>query len=66
MRLHRLGGAAAVARAGGMAGFVMFFFQEMRGSFGVSGALPPATAAWSAPALTALLALIYIASTEDG
>ena len=52
--------------AGGIAGFVMFFFQEMLSSFGVSGALPPATAAWSAPALTALLALIYIASTEDG
>ncbi|WP_297734965.1 LptF/LptG family permease [uncultured Maricaulis sp.] len=66
LRLHRLGGAAAFAMAGGIAGFVMFFFQEMLSSFGISGALPPATAAWSAPALTALLALIYIASTEDG
>lgn len=66
LRLHRLGGAAAFAMAGGIAGFVMFFFQEMLNSFGATGALPPATAAWSAPALTALIALTYIASTEDG
>ncbi|WP_300543237.1 LptF/LptG family permease [Maricaulis sp.] len=66
LRLHRLGGAAAFALAGGLAGFVMFFFQEFLGSFGATGALPPITAAWAAPALTALIALTYIASTEDG
>jgi len=33
---------------------------------GATGALPAATAAWTAPALTALLAMSYIASTEDG
>ena len=66
LRLHRLGGAAAFAISGGIAGFVMFFFQELLGSLGATGALPPSTAAWAAPALTALLALIYIASTEDG
>jgi lipopolysaccharide export system permease protein len=66
LRLHRLGGAAAFAISGGIAGFVMFFFQELLSSLGATGALPPSTAAWAAPALTALLALIYIASTEDG
>ena len=66
LRLHRLGGAAAFALAGGLAGFVMFFLQEVLGSFGTTGALPAATAAWAAPALTALIALTYIASTEDG
>jgi lipopolysaccharide export system permease protein len=66
LRLHRLGGAAAFAISGGIAGFVMFFFQEMLSSFGATGALPAQTAAWAAPALTALIALIYIASTEDG
>ena len=66
LRLHRLGGAAAFAISGGIAGFVMFFFQEILSSLGTTGALPPLTAAWSAPALTALAALIYIASTEDG
>jgi len=66
MRLHRLGGAAAFALAGGLGGFIMFFLQELLGSIGATGALPPLTAAWAAPALTALLSLIYIASTEDG
>lgn len=66
LRLHRLGNATAFALAGGIGGFVMFFLQELLSSFGNAGALPPATAAWAAPALTALLALTYIASTEDG
>jgi len=44
----------------------MFFFQEVLSSFGATGALPPLTAAWAAPAITALMALTYIASTEDG
>lgn len=66
MRLQRLGGAAGFALAGGLTGFVMFFLQELLGSIGAAGALPPLTAAWAAPAITALLALTYIASTEDG
>ncbi|MCW5723595.1 MAG: LptF/LptG family permease [Maricaulaceae bacterium] len=66
LRLFRLGGAAAFALAGGAAGFLMFFLQEVLRSLGATGALDPATAAWSAPALTALLALVYIATTEDG
>lgn len=66
MRLHRLGGATAFALAGGLGGFIMFFLQELLGSIGATGALPPLTAAWAAPAVTALLGLIYIASTEDG
>lgn len=66
LRLHRLGGAAAFALAGGVGGFVMFFLQELLSSMGSAGALPAITAAWAAPALTALLAATYIASTEDG
>lgn len=66
LRLHRLGGAAAFALAGGIGGFVMFFLQELLSSMGNAGALPAITAAWAAPALTALLAATYIASTEDG
>lgn len=66
MRLQRLGGAAGFALAGGLTGFVMFFLQELLASIGTAGALPPLTAAWAAPAITALLALTYIAATEDG
>lgn len=66
LRLYRLGGAASFALAGGAAGFVVYFVQELLASLGSSAALPPLTAAWAAPAITALLALAYLASTEDG
>ncbi|MEE2567192.1 LptF/LptG family permease [Hyphobacterium marinum] len=66
LRLYRLGGAGAFALAGGISGFVVYFFQELLRSFGATGTLPPITAAWAAPAITALVAAIYIASTEDG
>ena len=66
LRLYRLGGGGAFALAGGASGFVVYFFQEVLQSFGATGTLPPITAAWAAPAITALLAAIYIASTEDG
>ncbi|MEN0651841.1 MULTISPECIES: LptF/LptG family permease [Hyphobacterium] len=66
LRLYRLGGAASFALAGGAAGFLVYFVQELLASFGSSAALPPITAAWAAPTITALLALAYLASTEDG
>lgn len=66
LRLYRLGGAASFALAGGAAGFIVYFAQELLASLGSSAALPPITAAWAAPAITALLALAYLASTEDG
>tara|TARA_R110002096_G_scaffold76043_5_gene179678 strand:+ start:393 stop:1493 length:1101 start_codon:yes stop_codon:yes gene_type:complete len=66
LRLYRLGGGGAFALAGGISGFVVYFFQEVLRSFGAAGTLPPITAAWAAPAITALVAAIYIASTEDG
>ena len=66
LRLYRLGGGGAFALAGGASGFIVYFFQELLRSFGSTGTLPPITAAWAAPAITALVAAIYIASTEDG
>lgn len=66
LRLYRLGGAASFALAGGGAGFLVYFVQELLASFGSSASLPPITAAWAAPAITAILALAYLASTEDG
>ena len=64
--LERIRRPSAFALAGGIGGFVMFFLQELLSSMGNAGALPAITAAWAAPALTALLAATYIASTEDG
>lgn len=66
LRLYRLGGAAAFALTGGAAGFLVYFVQEVLYTLGENGTLPPLTAAWAAPLITSLLALAYIASTEDG
>ena len=66
LRLYRLGGAAAFALTGGAAGFLVYFVQEVLHTLGENGTLPPITAAWAAPLITTLIALAYIASTEDG
>lgn len=66
LRLYRLGGAAAFALTGGAAGFLVYFVQEVLHTLGENGTLPPLSAAWAAPLITTLLALAYIASTEDG
>lgn len=66
LRLTRLGGAAGFALAGGVGGFLLYFLQRMLAGLGSAGAVDPVSAAWSAPALFALAALLYIAMTEDG
>lgn len=66
LRLVRLGGATGFALAGGLAGFLLYFMQELMISLGRSGALDAVSAAWSAPALFVLSAMYYIAYTEDG
>lgn len=66
LRLVRLGGSAAFAFAGGLAGFVLYFLQELLIGLGSAGALDAITAVWTAPAVFVLAALIYIAATEDG
>jgi lipopolysaccharide export system permease protein len=66
LRLARLGGAAGFALAGGLGGFMLYFLQRMLAGLGSAGALDPVSAAWSAPALFALVAVLYIAMTEDG
>jgi lipopolysaccharide export system permease protein len=65
-RLHRMGGAARFAAAGAVAGFGLYFTQELLLGLGASGALNPVTAAWTAPALFAMAGLFFIALTEDG
>lgn len=65
-RLHRMGGAARFAGAGALAGFGLYFTQELFLGLGASGSLDPVTAAWTAPALFAMAGLFFIALTEDG
>lgn len=66
LRLVRLGGAAGFALTGGAAGFLLYFLQELMMSMGSSGSLDTVSATWSAPAIFALCAVLYIAHTEDG
>ncbi|TGY89867.1 LptF/LptG family permease [Marinicauda algicola] len=66
LRLVRLGGAARFALAGGTAGFLLYFMQELMISLGSAGTLDTVSAVWSAPAIFVLCALFYIAHTEDG
>ncbi|GGE38067.1 LPS export ABC transporter permease LptG [Marinicauda pacifica] len=66
LRLVRLGGAAGFAFAGGAAGFLLYFLQELMLSLGRSGTIDTISAAWSAPALFILAAMFYVAYTEDG
>jgi lipopolysaccharide export system permease protein len=65
-RLHRLGGASGFAAVGALAGFLLYFTQELLLGVGASGALNPMTAAWTAPALFALGGVVFVAATEDG
>ena len=65
-RMHRMGGAARFAGIGALAGFGLYFTQELLLGLGASGALTPATAAWSAPAMFAMAGLFFLALTEDG
>lgn len=65
-RLHRMGGAAGFAAAGAIAGFGLYFTQELLLGLGSSAALEPRTAAWTAPVLFALAGVFFIALTEDG
>ena len=65
-RLHRLGGASVFAAVGALAGFLLYFSQELLLGLGASGSIDPVTAAWTAPALFALGGVLAIAYTEDG
>jgi lipopolysaccharide export system permease protein len=66
LRLAPHGGRRGFAAAGAIAGFAMYFTQELLLGLGSSGALNPATASWTAPVLFALGGLFFIAATEDG
>lgn len=66
LRLVRLGGAAIFAMMGGLAGFVLYFVQELFLNLGTGGKLDTITATWTAPALFTLAAVFFIATKEDG
>ena len=66
LRLIRLGGLAALAGSGVALGFVLFFFNQICGALGQSGAIPPFAAAWTPPLLALLSGFALLCYTEDG
>jgi lipopolysaccharide export system permease protein len=66
LRLFRLGGLAALAGSGVALGFIVFFFNQICGALGRSGAVPPFAAAWAPPLLALLSGLALLCYTEDG
>ncbi len=66
LRLSRLGGTSRLVAIGAIAAVGLFFVTQIAASFGSSGAIPAAIAAWS-PALCALfISLTILAYQEDG
>lgn len=66
LRLIRLGGLTALAGAGVALGFCLFFFNQICGALGQSGAIPPFAAAWTPPLLALLSGFALLCYTEDG
>jgi lipopolysaccharide export system permease protein len=66
LRLIRLGGLAALAGSGVALGFGLFFFDQICGALGRSGAIPPFAAAWTPPLLALLSGFALLSYTEDG
>lgn len=66
LKLMRLGGLFALAGTGVSAGFLFFFFDQLCGSLGKAGMIPPVVAAWTPPALALLSGFTVLFYTEDG
>ena len=66
LKLMRLGGLFALAGTGVTAGFIFFFFDQLSGSLGKAGAIPPTLAAWIPPLLALLSGFTVLFHTEDG
>jgi len=66
LNMARSGGTLRLLISGGALGFGVYFADSILTAFGGTGALPPALAAWTVPALVLWLGLIYLSRIEDG
>jgi len=66
LKLMRLGGLFRLAGVGVAVGFLFFFFDQLCGSLGKAGILPPFVAAWVPPLLALLSGFTVLFYTEDG
>ena len=66
LRHARRGGTLWVAVSGILAGFLVYFFQDVVFALGASNSLPVALAAWTPATVATLLGLAMLLHLEDG
>ncbi|MCP1335652.1 LPS export ABC transporter permease LptG [Futiania mangrovi] len=66
LRLQRLGGITKLLGGGVAAGFGLYFVSDVALALGLSGAIPPAMAAWTPAAIAAMLGAAALFHIEDG
>lgn len=66
LRLARSGGLTQLIGAGALAGFILFFVNQVAGGMARSGATPPEVAAWCPPLFALFAVLTLLAHAEDG
>lgn len=66
LRLDRLGGTGRLVGYGALSGFLLFFFTRLAEGLALTGAVPPALAAWCPPVAALFAALAVLAYQEDG
>ncbi len=66
LRMVRRGGTMAVAGAGVVVGFLVYFASDVIFALGLSGRLPVELAAWTPAAVSTLLGLATLLHLEDG
>lgn len=66
LRMVRRGGAMAVAGAGILVGFLVYFASDVIFALGLSGRLPVELAAWTPASVSTLLGIAMLLHLEDG
>lgn len=66
LRLARAGGLSRLIGAGTVAGFVLYFVNQISAGMAASGATPPEAAAWCPPLFALFAVLTVLAHVEDG
>lgn len=66
LRMSRLGGVSRLIVVGVLAGFALYFLQNITEALGLSGSLPIALAAWAPTGIATLLGTSMLFHLEDG
>ena len=66
LRLSRRGGAGKMVLFGILSGFGFYLFSNVVYALGLSGAVPPALAAWTPPGVSLMIGSATLLHLEDG